>query len=213
MYFCTHWEAQIPVFRGRHASEVAEYWETVADYWDAVEIGSYPKAFEAARKCDYYELAQLIPKLCLVEVRVLSLAMPCLMYCTEAVGPSRQRGLRHTAPCCHCTCCARVSCDCSCNVARGFRRSTRASFAHRSLEHQGPNNSATDSTAGTRRVRSLRKMPEAFCSGRRVQGLPTGGVLLCCLPDQRAKGFHQEEESRLSEKEIRTGSAAELGAA
>lgn len=83
MYFCTHWDDRIPSlgFRGLDASKLAEYWENAVQSWDAVDIGCYPEAFAAARKCDYNKLAQLIPKLCLVAVRVLSLALvPHVLY-------------------------------------------------------------------------------------------------------------------------------------
>ena len=78
MYFCTHREDKIPSVGLRDGLLDAS---RTAKYWDAVEIGYYPQAFAAARKCEYNKLAQLIPKLCLLTVRVLSLALSCLMYC------------------------------------------------------------------------------------------------------------------------------------
>lgn len=179
MYFCTHRDDLIPSVGFRDGRLDASH---VAQYWDRVEIGCYPKAFEAAKKCDYNEVAQLIPKLCLVTVRVLSLALSCFMYCIGAIGPSRQHSLRHTAPCCCWTCRGRVYCDCPCHIARGCP-TTRAHFEHRSLDYPGPSNCAADTTAGTcscvQSGHALRKMQEAFCSGRQVQDLPSGGVLLC----------------------------------
>ena len=70
MFFCTHWNDDfLPRFSEamspKDFGEAKRYWEGAAC------MGAYGQAFAAARAAKYHELAQLLPSLCHMLVRVV----------------------------------------------------------------------------------------------------------------------------------------------